>query len=74
MARNEKKKAMNSYIDAQARCAKARASLDAAMERYAEASGAEESARAACASLDLAVGNPPAVLVLRGPGYDGSRN
>ncbi|MFI5402436.1 MAG: hypothetical protein ACHQ1G_05825 [Planctomycetota bacterium] len=67
MARNEKKKAANAYIDAQAKSAKARASLDAAMERYAAATCAEEEARAECARLEMPVGNPPELLVLRTP-------
>ena len=64
MARNEKKKAVGAYIDAQAKTAKARAALDAAFERYVAASGAEEAARAECGKHDLPVGNPPAVLEL----------
>ena len=67
MARNEKKKAMSIYIDAGAKRAKARVALDAAMERYAAATGAEEDARAECARLEVPVGNPPELLVLRTP-------
>ncbi|HKX46192.1 MAG TPA: hypothetical protein VJP77_05780 [Planctomycetota bacterium] len=67
MARNEKKKAANAYIDAQARTAKARAALDAAMERYAGATSDEEAAREECARLEMPVGNPPEALELRAP-------
>lgn len=64
MARNERKRASNIYIDAQAKTAKARIALDAALARYVEASGAEEAARDACEAQELPVGNPPAALEL----------
>jgi hypothetical protein len=64
MARNVKKKASNDYIDARANTAKAEAAIRAALERYADAAGAEESCRAACMALEIAVAAPPVVFRL----------
>lgn len=59
-----KKAAMRAYIDAQAKAQKALVSFHTALDRYNDATGAEETARKECEACGCPVGPRPIRLVV----------